>query len=125
MKYIITVSILISLFACRQKVDNTIFGTWHFQSKYYTGTFKIIEEQNTIKGQVLNYDDGTSKYKWNDENPKYIFQNLKYKNNQFIDGISGATKKASMSPAITIKILHQDTLEVVNNYSVEKWIRLE
>ena len=126
MKYLIIITIFISLWACSQQIDDTIFGTWIVDNKYYNATFKIFEEKRKIKGQVIQYNDGTSKYSLDEKKPRYIFHDLNYKDSTFVDGISGATAK-DKAPNIAIKVLHTDTLEVTNyingHRSMERWIR--
>lgn len=55
----------------------------------------------------------------------FIYKNIIFKNNQFIDAVSGATKTNTNSTTFTL--LHPDTLEITNylhhKKHTEKWIK--
>lgn len=105
-------SFLIILIACQQRQDPLI-GKWKVNSKFYYATYQILEDGNQLKGLVISYNDGTSKYHYDKEKPYYIFTGLKKENAQYyVNGVSGATTKNSESKSIEIKRINNDSLEV-------------
>lgn len=105
-----------------------MIGIWKVDSKFYTATCEILEEDNTIKGVVLYYNDNTTVYKHEDGQPKsYFFKNITEKNGVYIDAVSGATKTENSNETATLHLLDQDTLEVttyiMNKPLKEIWIR--
>ena len=69
-------------------------------------------------------DDTTVLHKTNTDKDIFL-HDLKYKNDVYVDAISGATKTTSKS--LTIKIKHQDTLEITSYIRhqplIETWTR--
>ncbi len=120
---------LMLAFSCVKK-NNPIIGTWEVDSKFYKATCNIIEEDNSIKGQVLYYNDDTTVYKYEEGKPKnYFFNNLKEKKGVFVDAVSGATKKNESKEMVTLNLLSKDTLEVttfiMHQPLKELWIRIQ
>ena len=120
---IVAISLLLS---CSEKVDETIKGNWKVENRFYEATYLVTSLGGKIVAKVLRYDDGTTKYHWDGNNPKYVFKNLKSKDGRLVDAVTGATTKNS-KPNMEIKVLHEDTLNVITffkNHSIsEKWTR--
>lgn len=125
----ITLAILtwMTIYGC-SRIDERIYGDWCTTSDYYTACYNISEIKDEIVGKVLTYDDGTSNYSFNEENPKYVFKQLIYRNERFTDGVSGATSTKEESATTTIKVINLDSIEVQtklskNHTTKEIWIR--
>ena len=125
-KILISLIVITIIFSCSEKVDEKIIGNWTVESRFYQATYLITSLGGNTVGKVMNYDDGTTRYRWEGQNPKYIFKNLKSKKGRLVDAVSGATTKNS-KPNLEIKVMHEDTLNVITyfkNHSIsEKWIR--
>lgn len=122
-KYLFGLSIFI--IGCNLKIDNRILGTWKVQSNYYDATYKIEKQGKKLIGKVIYYNDGTTILRETKTQKDVFLKNLKYKNNIFIDAVSGATK--TNSNYVSIKVNHKDTLEVtsyiMNKPLIEFWIK--
>lgn len=125
----ITLAILtwITIYGC-SRIDERIYGDWCTTSNYYRACYNISRVNDKIVGKVLTYDDGTSNYSFNKENPKYVFKQLIYRNEKFADGVSGATSTKEESATTTIKVINLDSIEVQtklskNHTTKEIWIR--
>ena len=110
MKKLIGILILLLTISCSSDADKRVIGTWHTQSKYYQGTFKIEEKNDKMIAKVLYYNDGTTILKETGTEQDVFVNDLKYKNKQYVDAVSGAT--ATYKIAITV--VHKDTLSVTN-----------
>ncbi|WP_339756607.1 hypothetical protein [uncultured Winogradskyella sp.] len=127
MKMKLSLLLLIMSLSCTQKAD-VLLGTWRVQSPFYKATCKILEENDSIKGLVLYYNDDTTVYSYKEGEAKnYFFNNLKEKGGQYIDAISGATKTKSSNEKATLNLLSKDTLEITT-YIMHKplkeiWVR--
>ena len=130
MKKILTVLCFASVFSC-SKSELSILGMWKVDSKYYKATCEILEEDGTLKGRVLYYNDGTTVYRnSNGDSIKYFFSNLKENEGVYIDAVSGATSTKSLENSTTsLKLLSKDTLEVISYIMhkplKENWIRIK
>ena len=124
MNKVLLVFILL-LFACTAKIDNRIFGEWNVQSNYYRAIYKIEKQNGKIIGKVLYYNDDTTVLHETGTDKDIFLEDLKFKENKFIDAVSGATK--TNKEALTIEVKHKDTLKVtsyvMHKPSVEIWIR--
>ncbi|MCT4698734.1 hypothetical protein [Tenacibaculum haliotis] len=122
-KYLFGLSIFI--IGCNPKIDNRILGTWKVQSNYYDATYKIERQGKKLIGKVIYYNDGTTILRETKTQKDVFLKNLKYKNNIFIDAVSGATK--TNSNYLSIKVNHKDTLEatsyIMNKPLIEFWIK--
>lgn len=76
---------------------------------------------------VLYYNDGTSKYTYNEKKPYYIFTGLQKGNGIYVDAVTGATSSNQTQKTLEIEKKHLDTLEVTtyirNKPLKEIWIR--
>lgn len=117
----------IMMISCQYQQDSLI-GKWKVNSKFLNATYQILEDGDELNGLVLFYDDGTTKYRHDGTKNHYVFKGLKKENEQYVDGISGATTKENNTPrSIEITKKHKDTLEVttlvMNKPIVEFWTR--
>lgn len=119
---------ILLLAACSQKTD-VLLGEWKVISTYYKGTYEIIEENDSIKGRVLYYNDDTTIIQKKEGGNFYVFENLKASEDHFIDAISGATITKNTTPNISLYPIHKDTLEVVTHIRQkplkELWVRVD
>lgn len=127
MRKVFLISIVIVVFSCVKK-ENPMIGIWKVDSKFYKATCEILEENDTVKGVVLYYNDNTTKYKHEVGAPKsYFFNDIKEKNGTYIDAISGATKIENNNKTATLHLLSKDTLEIttyiMNKPLKEIWTR--
>ena len=107
------------------KTPKEILGVWNVQSKFYKATYKIEKENKKLVGKVIYYNDDTTILRETGTKKDIFLNDLKYKNDVFVDAISGATQTNSEN--LTIKIKHKDTLEVTSYIRhkplVEIWTR--
>lgn len=117
--------LFIFLIGCSSQIDNRILGIWNVKSTFYKATYKIEKQGKKLIGKVLYYNDDTTIIKETGTDKDIFLKNLTYKNEVYVDAISGATKTNSEN--FKIKIKHQDTLEVTSYISnqplIETWIR--
>ena len=119
--------LLLVMISCTDK-NQELLGVWNVESSFYSATYNILEEDGDLKALALYYDDGTTHFKYQEGKTKkmYLFENLKFKNHNYVDAISGATKKANPEQ-LTLKVLDKDTLSVttyiMHKPLTEKWIR--
>lgn len=113
------------IFSCTTKIDDRIFGEWNVQSNFYRATYRIEKQSSKIVGKVLYYNDDTTVLHETGTDKDIFLKNLKFKENKFVDAVSGATK--TNKKAITIEVKHKDTLEVTSYVMhkplVEIWTR--
>ena len=118
--------LLIALaFSFCSKAPKEIMGFWVVQSSFYKATYKIEKENKKLVGKVIYYNDDTTVLHETGTEKDIFLTNLKYKNDVFVDAVSGATQTNSEN--LTIKIKHKDTLEVTSYIRhkplVEIWTR--
>ncbi len=123
MKKIFLILFIFSI-SCSSKIDQRIIGIWNVESNFYRATYKIEESDKKLIGKVIYYNDDTTVLHETKTDKDIFLHNLKYKNKVFIDAVSGATKTTEN---LTIKIKHNDTLEVTNYINnkplIENWSR--
>lgn len=126
MKFKVILLFAVLIFGCSKKPQH-LYGKWKLISSFYDATYNIIEQDDSIKAQILYYNDGTTQYAFDKKEPWYQFTNLKHKKNQYVDAIAGATKTGTQG--ISIESVHKDTLEVtsyiLHKPLVEKWYRIK
>lgn len=109
MRILTLILLFLLILSCKETMNQQIFGLWKIQNRFYEATYHITEEDGMVVARVMKYDDGTTKYLWDDDNPKYLFRNLQQKGEMFVDAVSGATKTDS-NPTIEIEIWQIDSL---------------
>lgn len=111
--------------SCTTKIDERILGKWQVQSSFYKAIYKIEKQNKKLVGKVLYYNDDTTVLHETKTDKDIFLKDLKFKNNQFIDAVSGATKTIQKSTSIKVK--HKDTLQVTSYVmkkpSIEIWTR--
>lgn len=126
MKIITPILVMLFAFSC-QNAGKDLHGEWRVNSKFYSSSCMIFEEDHRLKGLILSYNDGTTRYQHDGSTTRYLFENLKKKDGVFVDAISGATVKAGEQPAISIEQKSKDTLAVttyiMNHPLTEMWTR--
>ncbi len=117
--------LIVLLTACSTQIDKRILGTWNVQSNFYKATYKIEKQGKKLIGKVLYYNDDTTVLHETKTDKDIFLHDLKYKNEVFVDAISGATN--TVSEKLTIKVKHKDTLEVTSYINkkplIENWTR--
>ncbi len=109
--------IILFLFSCKKDYTN-ILGYWEVKNNFYKAKYQVFEDNKKLKVKVIYSNDGTSKYKFNAKEPRYVFTNLKQKEKMlYIDGVSGATKKTTTTN--NIKVISNDSL-IVTTYLTKK-----
>lgn len=115
----------IHFISCSKSFDNRILGEWKTNSKFYKATYKFEKISKNIVGKLLYYNDGTTVLQETGTKKDIFIENLDYKDNVFVDAVSGATQTTSQN--YQIKVKHQDTLEVTtyirNRPLIETWTR--
>ena len=117
--------ITIILTACSTNIDQRVLGIWKTNSNYYKAVYKIEKSNQKITGKLLYYNDGTTVLHETGTDKDIFIKDLKYKNQCYVDAVSGATKTTTQS--YKIKVKHNDTLEVTtyirNKPLIETWTR--
>ncbi|WP_420551374.1 hypothetical protein [Tenacibaculum aiptasiae] len=117
--------LLIFLIGCSTQIDERILGIWNVQSSFYKATYKIEKQANKLIGKVIYYNDDTTIIRETGTDKDIFLNNLTYKDDTFVDAISGATQ--TNSDNLKIKIKHKDTLEVTSYIMhkplIEIWVR--
>ncbi|WP_299122029.1 hypothetical protein [uncultured Tenacibaculum sp.] len=117
--------LLIFLIGCSTRIDERILGIWNVQSSFYKATYKIEKQANKLVGKVIYYNDDTTIIRETGTDKDIFLNNLTYKDDTFVDAISGATQ--TNSDNLKIKIKHKDTLEVTSYIMhkplIEIWVR--
>lgn len=125
MKYGGIILLILTIISCKHDYT-AIQGVWRVDSPFYKATYQINEHDGKQKCAVINYNDGTSKYSNDSAKPYFLYKNIKYSKNQYVevDGMSGATVKAGQTE---FRLLHKDTLQVTTYLHKkplkEQWIR--
>ncbi|MBA6157318.1 DUF2147 domain-containing protein [Tenacibaculum sp. S7007] len=118
-------SLIVLLTACSTQIDKQVLGTWNVQSNFYKATYKIEKQGKKLIGKVLYYNDDTTVLHETKTDKDIFLHDLKYKNEVYVDAISGATN--TVSEKLTIKVKHKDTLEVTSYINkkplIENWTR--
>ena len=116
---------LMFLFAFCTTAPKEILGIWQVQSNFYRATYKIEKQGKKLIGKVLYYNDDTTILNETGTDKDIFLSDLKYKDDVYVDAISGATN--TTEEGISIKIKHKDTLEVTSYIRhkplVEIWTR--
>jgi hypothetical protein len=120
MKNYYWIVLTIGLFSCESK-SNELLGIWELESPFYKAVYRIIDNGDSVKTQILFYDDDTYRYRFNGQNLKYQFQNIKEKEGYFVDAVSGATENADEIEESKLEFLNADTL-LVTTYKMKKTI---
>lgn len=118
-------SLIVLLTACSTQIDKRVLGTWNVQSNFYKATYKIEKQGKKLIGKVLYYNDDTTVLHETKTDKDIFLYDLKYKNEVYVDAISGATN--TVSEKLAIKVKHKDTLEVTSYINkkplIENWTR--
>lgn len=128
-KSISLLCLLLILLACSSNKQDELLGLWFVNDPFLKASFEIIEEDGALSAFVLHYNDGTTRYKQAEGQPKqYAFKRLQYKDGLYVDAISGASSKnETAKPSISIEQKHKDTLEVSTYFANQAisniWIR--
>ncbi len=125
-KWSLIMLLCLSFLSCMDKKDLRILGDWRVNNRFYQASYQIANTNGKLVGKVMQYNDGTTKYQWDNKNPRYLFKNLTSKDGVFVDGYSGATMKTD-GFKIQIQVLHEDTLNTTlftnHHPTSEIWIR--
>lgn len=126
MRHILLVCLIAVTLSCVADTS-PLLGTWKVDSPFYRATYQIENHSGKCRAKVLYYNDDTTVYRYNDDDPWYQFTNLKSKKNEYVDAISGATKTGKQS--ISIVPVHKDTLKVtsyiLHKPLTETWFRIK
>lgn len=107
--------------ACQSSTEN-LLGDWKVETSHYSATYRIAQEEASVKARLLFSKDGTSSYHWEKQEPRYRFLDLKQQTKGFyVDAASGATSSAT----VAIKQIAKDTLVVpLAKGKKEIWTRI-
>ena len=108
------------LVSCQSAGD--LLGDWKVVEDHYSATYRIAYENDSLKARLLQSNDGTSKYNWKGQQPRYRFLKLKRKSgSSYVDAASGET----MASYIVLEQLSKDSLYVsVEQAKKEWWTRI-
>lgn len=112
---ILAIAILLFGFSSCSKKHDEIIGLWEVKTSYYKAQYKIYSEDDGFDCRVMLYNDGTKRYNYERDQPYFLFKGLKWSEDKFVDGTSGATKSTSVNPTFSVELVNQNTLEVVNS----------
>lgn len=104
-------------------------GVWKSTSKFPQATYHVSERNGLYDCRVLDYYDGTSRYKSTQRQSWFLFKGAGDRTEE-TDGITGATKSGSVhSSPYSIKFIYPDTLQVetqiMGQIKREYWTRLK
>lgn len=108
-----------------------MIGEWRTNSEFYSAKYKIHLENDSVRGEVLYYNDGTTIFEKSDSDRKFIFSHLLKEEGVYVDAVSGATKTSdNTNPQMwAIKIRHDDTLAIGQKIGkqtrTEIWTRIK
>ena len=96
------------------EVDPRLMGEWKTTSEHYRARYSIHMESDSVRGEVIYYNDGTTVFNTSDDDRKFIFKHLMKDGEKYVDAISGATQKDKNSnPQMwTVEVRHSDTLAI-------------
>lgn len=100
-KIVLFVTVLM-LCACSNHHDE-LLGTWALDSKHYSATYVVEEVNDDLAMWVLYYDDGTTRYKWENGEKQFAYKSLQYSDGIFFDGSTGATQKGDKAHQLSLK----------------------
>lgn len=117
----------IVLISCSRN-DTRLLGIWQTNSDFYQARYRIHLNNDSIKGEVIYYNDGTTVITEADSPKKYVFTYLKKEKDTFVDASSGATK--TENPQMwSIRIKSDDTLligqQIGKQMRTEIWTRIK
>lgn len=121
MRVTLLIASLITLASCQNQLP-PIDGIWKVHSQFYAAKCKIYEDDNSLKGRALYYNDGTTIYHDNEKQPMFFFRDLQAQGNMYVDGISGATHTDKQQNNLSIEVKAADTL-LVTSYVLGKPIK--
>ena len=130
MRFLPIILMLFVLSACREKHDG-IIGRWTVKTSYYSANYKIFQDNDGFHCLVLSYNDGTKRYSFKKGDLYYYFKGLKWQEDKYVDGVSGATsdKKQKSTGMFSIEIIDADKLEVTSRLAgkpkKEIWKRIK
>lgn len=113
------------------QVDSRLMGEWRTNSEFYSAKYRIHVENDSVRGEVLYYNDGTTMFESSESDRKFIFKHLTQEENKYVDAVSGATKTARGSePQMwSISVVHDDTLAIGQKIGkqtrTEIWTRIK
>ena len=106
----------------------SVLGTWAVSDPFFTAQYVLEKSEGKLAARVLYYNDGTQRYVLKGNSTKYLSRDLKWQNNTYVDGITGATQSSTSKPDICIAQIHSDTLRVQyagkRTPHRETWIRV-
>lgn len=120
--------ILLLLVTSCTDIKDPLEGEWEVRSRFFKARYEIFREDDQLKGLVLFYDDGTTKYNYDGAKRYYVYQNLIKKDSIYVDAVSGATQVKEDHKMIDhIKLIGNDTLQMVtymmNRPIIDVWVR--
>lgn len=122
--------ICLAIYGCSD-VDDRLMGVWKTDSEFYSARYQIHLENDSIRGEVLHYNDGTTIFKKAENDRRFIFKHLIKEDDTFVDAVSGATSTtgASAPQMWSITIEHEDTLAIGQKIGrqtrTEIWTRIK
>lgn len=124
----IYVLLILVLYSCTRNTK-PIEGLWFYDDKYYQSEISIENIERRLKAKVMNSFDGTSRYLFSDQNPRYVFNNLILGSDGcYVDAVSSETRIVSGEQRSKIQVISEDTLLVNKVYNgkikTEIWTRI-
>lgn len=125
MRIIIYLGVIILMMGCK-KYPN-LEGKWKVVDPFFSATYKINQSTNGYSAQLLTLNDGTTHYKYqNEENKLWEFLDTELLESKKLDAISGATK--TQTSTHNIEIISTDSIKVVttefNKTKSYLWIKI-
>lgn len=123
----ISLLLLLLVASCADTKD-PLEGEWEVRSRFFKARYEILKEDNQLKALVLFYDDGTTVYNYDGTKRHYAYQNLRKKEDIYVDVVSGATKhKESDTMTDHIRMIGNDSLQMItymmNKPIIDVWVR--
>lgn len=101
-----------TLYSCSK--HDEILGQWKTNNGFYHALYEIHTSDNGFDCKVIKYNDGTTSFDENHGKQYYLFKDLKWNKESYIDGISGASMKTTSKKKFEVRLLSKDSLEVTS-----------
>jgi hypothetical protein len=111
MKWICYCVVVFVSFSCEYPDKGILLGNWKVKSGFYKAGYQIVQQNDQLKCIVNYYDDGTTVFNRNQKPAQFVFHDLKWKKDAYVDVSSGASK---LNQSMKLKFKSRDTLEVTS-----------
>ena len=95
----------------------SLAGHWLVEDSFHAAQYELFETEAGLSAKVLSYVDGTSRYAFSEQNPRYHFRDLTFDGQHFVDEQTTEIAKCPFhknktAKTISLRLCAADTLEV-------------